>query len=64
VHSDFHCCQLHHHVEDSTVEILTGLLIFGAVIYLLPYILAGAMAILAIFVGIIALFVAGVKKIF
>ncbi len=44
------------------MEILIGLLIFGAVIYLLPYIIAGALALFAIFVGTIALFVVGVKK--
>lgn len=46
------------------MEILIGLLIFGAVIYLLPYIIAGVLAIFAMFVGIIALFVVGVKKLF
>ena len=53
-----------HPLENQTVEILIGLLIFGAVIFLLPYIFVGAMAILAIFVGIIALFVAAVKSLF
>jgi hypothetical protein len=44
------------------MEFLIGLLIFGAVIYLLPYIIAGVLAVVAVFVGIIALFVAFVKS--
>ena len=46
------------------MEILIGLVLFGLVIMLLPYIIAGLLAGFAIFVGLIALFVAGVKKLF
>ena len=36
------------------MEILIGLLIFGAVIYLLPYIIAGALILTGIFAAILA----------
>jgi hypothetical protein len=44
------------------MEFLIGLLIFGAVIYLLPYILAGIMMLAGIFIAIIVGFVALIKS--
>lgn len=46
------------------MEILIGIVLFGLIFMLAPYIIGGLMALVAIFVGIVALFVAGVKKIF
>lgn len=46
------------------MEILITLILIGLVVMLFPYILAGILAATGIFVGIIALFVALVKKIF
>jgi hypothetical protein len=44
------------------MEFLIGLLIFGAVIYLLPYILAGFMLLVGLFVAFIMAFVALIKS--
>ena len=53
-----------HSLENQTVEILIGLVLFGLIIMLFPYILAGLMAVVAIFVAIIAAFVFTVKWLF
>ena len=46
------------------MEILIGLVLFGLVIMLFPYILAGFMILSGIFVAIIAAFVFTVKRLF
>lgn len=46
------------------MEILIGLVIFGMVIYLLPYIIAGAMMLLMLTGGLLALVAMGFSKLF
>ena len=46
------------------MEILIGLVLFGLVVMLFPYILAGLMALVAMFVAVIAAFVFLVKRLF
>jgi predicted anti-sigma-YlaC factor YlaD len=44
------------------MEFLIGLLIFGAVIFLLPYIIGGVLAIVGVFIAVLAGFVALIKS--
>ena len=44
------------------MEFLIGLLIFGAVIYLLPYIIGGFVIIFGLFIAVLAGFVALIKS--
>lgn len=46
------------------MEILIGLVLFGLVVMLFPYILAGFMMLVGLFVAVIAAFVFTVKRLF
>lgn len=46
------------------MELLIILVLIGAVVYLMPYILAGAMLIIAVAGGLLALVFMGIKALF
>ena len=54
-----------HPLEHQTVEFLIGLLIFGILIYLLPYIIGGAVILImliGLFIGAVVVFTQDILK--
>jgi trimethylamine:corrinoid methyltransferase-like protein len=51
-------------MEAQAVELLITLVLIGMVIYLLPYIIAGAMLLIGLTGGLLALIYVGVRSLF